>query len=53
MEVAMWRSMYHWLRRTPPTDELRLYADDPDGLVRACRQVAGAEHASMRRAQES
>ena len=36
-----------------PADELRLYADDPDGLVRACRQVAGAEHASMRRAQES
>ena len=36
-----------------PADELRLYADDPDGLVRACRQVAAPGHANMRHAQES
>jgi hypothetical protein len=35
-----------------PADELRLYADDPDGLVRVCREVAGAERAIMRHAQE-
>jgi hypothetical protein len=35
-----------------PADELRLYADDPDALVRACRQATGGEHASMRHAQE-
>ena len=36
-----------------PADELRLYADDPDGFVRACRQATGAEHATMRHAQAS
>jgi hypothetical protein len=35
-----------------PADELRIYADDPDGFVRACRQALGAEHATMRHAQE-
>jgi hypothetical protein len=35
-----------------PADELRLYADDPDGLVRVCREVAGAGRAIMRHAQE-
>jgi hypothetical protein len=35
-----------------PADELRVYADDPDGFVRACRQAAAADHAIMRHAQE-
>ena len=35
-----------------PAHELRLYADDPDGFVRACRQATGARHATMRHAQE-
>lgn len=35
-----------------PADELRLYADDPDGMVRACRRVAAGDHAIMRHAQE-
>ncbi|MEU8228538.1 hypothetical protein AB0C12_02930 [Actinoplanes sp. NPDC048967] len=35
-----------------PADELRIYVDDPDGFVRACRQATGAEHATMRHAQE-
>ena len=38
--------------KSEPVHELRLYADDPDGLVRACRQATGAEHAIMRHAQE-
>ncbi|RSM57782.1 hypothetical protein DMB66_31660 [Actinoplanes sp. ATCC 53533] len=36
-----------------PAEELRLYADDPDGFVRACRRAAAADHAIMRHAQES
>jgi hypothetical protein len=35
-----------------PADELRIYVDDPDGFVRACRPATGAEHATMRHAQE-
>jgi len=35
-----------------PAHELRLYADDPDGFVRACRQATGPEPAVMRHAQE-
>jgi hypothetical protein len=35
-----------------PVHELRLYADDPDGFVRACRPAIDAGHAIMRHAQE-
>ena len=35
-----------------PVDVLRIYADDPDGLVRAARRALDAEHAIMRHAQE-
>jgi hypothetical protein len=38
--------------RSEPAGELRLYADDPDALVRACRQAVEAERATMRHAQE-
>ena len=35
-----------------PADELRLYADDPDEFVRACRRLAAADRATMPHAQE-
>ncbi|MFI7540407.1 hypothetical protein [Actinoplanes sp. NPDC049599] len=38
--------------RSAPVDELRVYADDPDGLVRAARRALDAEHAIMPHAQE-
>jgi hypothetical protein len=39
--------------RSEPVHEVRLYADDPDGFVKASRSAPGAEHAIMRHAQES
>ena len=39
--------------KSAPAHELRLYADDPDGFVKASRSAPGAEHAIMRHAQES
>jgi hypothetical protein len=38
--------------RSEPVDVLRVYADDPDGFVRAARPALDAEHAIMRHAQE-
>jgi hypothetical protein len=29
--------------RTEPVDELRLYADDPDGFIRGARVTSGTE----------
>jgi hypothetical protein len=54
VDVHLRRPLSFALPKGPsePADELRLYADDPDGFVRACRQATGGEHASMRHAQE-
>lgn len=54
VDVRLRRPVSFGLPQGPaePAHELRLYADDPDGLVRACRQATAADHAIMRHAQE-
>ena len=54
VDVRLRRPVSFGLPKGPaePAHELRLYADDPDGFVRACRQAAAADHAIMRHAQE-
>jgi len=55
VDVRLRRPVSFGLPKGPsePASELRLYADDPDGFVRACRQATAADHAIMRHAQES
>ena len=59
VDVRLRRPVVFALPKGPsdPADELRLYADDPDGFVRACRQAAAADdattqNATMQHAQE-
>ena len=55
VDVRLRRPVGFALPRGPaaPADEIRFYADDPDGFVRACRAARGGERATMRHAQES
>jgi hypothetical protein len=55
VDVRLRRPVSFALPKGPsaPADEIRFYADDPDGVVRACRSALGGERATMRHAQES
>jgi hypothetical protein len=54
VDIRLRRPVAFGLPKGPsePADELRLYADDPDGFVRAYRQEAGADRAIVHHAQE-